>query len=194
MRARKGFTLVEVALAVAVGLIIIGGAVLGYNAVKDNASNANARNRVLSAVAMVEEFASANAGRFPTSAAAGGPVSSMWATRRATDASASPWGGLAGVGTGANDGVVEFAAANFGVAADPVGSDPAAVTTSSASIPTTITPGNSANLCYISNTSVATPWAAVVSHSTGAAIGVRSYAMGIHDKTGNPWWYCMGGK
>lgn len=193
-QGRKGFTLVEVALAVAVGLIIIGGAVLGYNAVKDNASNSNARNRVLSAVTMIEEFSAANGGRYPTSAAAGGPFSTMWAAKRPDDASASPWGGLAGAGTGANDGVVEFAAANFTVAADPVGSDPASVTTTTAAIPTTVAVANAANLCYISSTTTATPWAAIVTTSTGAAVGVKNYAVGIHDKLGTPWWDAKGGK
>src|SRR4051812_2125246 len=89
-KARKGFTLVEVALAVAVGLIIIGGAVLGYNAVKDNASNSNARDRVLTAVSMVEEYASANGGRYPS---AGTTFTTMWKSKRPDDYNSSPWGG-----------------------------------------------------------------------------------------------------
>ena len=196
MKTRKGFTLVEVALAVAVGLIIIGGAVLGYNAVKDNASNSNARNRVLSAVTMIEEYSAANGGQYPVSAAAGtGPFTTMWVAKRADDKAASPWGGASGGVTvnAANTGVTEVAASNFGTdtaanaalaatAASLLGyTDGAAVATA-------------ATMQYASSTTAATPWAKVVATSTSSDTTVKNYAVGIADKTGDPWWDVKGGK
>ncbi|MDB5096148.1 MAG: hypothetical protein JWM80_569, partial [Cyanobacteria bacterium RYN_339] len=112
-KTRKGFTLVEVALAVAVGLIIIGGAVLGYNAVKDNASNSNARDRVLTAVSMVEEYASANGGKYPTAGA--NTFTTMWKTKRPDDYNSSPWGGA----TAGLNGVDEATTAITGAASAP---------------------------------------------------------------------------
>lgn len=189
-RGRKGFTLVEVALAVAVGLIIIGGAVLGYNAVKDNASNSNARNRVLSGVTMIEEYAAANGGRYPASAVGTGSFSTMWSAKRPDDKNLSPWGGTCGAGTGAGTlaacGVSEFAPVDFGSTAAP--------TAASAAIVTTTVVGNAANLCYVTPSAAANPWGAVTATSTSSLVTVKNYALGIYDKEGIPWWDCKGGK
>jgi len=194
MKTRKGFTLVEVALAVAVGLIIIGGAVLGYNAVKDNASNSNARNRVLSAVTMIEEYSAANGGLYPASAAAGtGPFTTMWVAKRSDDKAISPWGGASGGVTvnSANTGVTEVAPSNFGSA------DSAAATAATAGL-LGYTDGaavaTAATMQYASSTTAATPWAKVVATSTSSDTNVKNYAVGIADKTGDPWWDVKGGK
>lgn len=194
MKTRKGFTLVEVALAVAVGLIIIGGAVLGYNAVKDNASNSNARNRVLSAVTMIEEYSAANGGQYPTSAAAGtGPFTTMWMAKRPDDRALSPWGGASGGTTvgGVNSGVTEVAAADFGFATS-------ALATAGASGMLGFTDGpavaTNASMLYVSSSAAATPWGKVNATSTSSDTTVKNYAVGIADKTGDPWWDVKGGK
>jgi prepilin-type N-terminal cleavage/methylation domain-containing protein len=184
IKTRKGFTLVEVALAVAVGLIIIGGAVLGYNAVKDNASNSNARNRVLSAVTMIEEYSAANAGQYPASVAAGtGPFSTMWQAKRPDDKALSPWGGATGNTT---SGVSESAPVAFEATA------PAAAT---ASVAGAFTAGATlaANMLYVTP-STADKFAAITATSTSSLSQVKNYAIGIADKAGTPWWDAKGGK
>ncbi len=185
IKTRKGFTLVEVALAVAVGLIIIGGAVLGYNAVKDNASNSNARNRVLSAVTMIEEYSAANAGQYPASAAAGGPFSTMWQAKRPDDKALSPWGGTTG---NAVTGVLESAPVDFGNAT--------AVATETAAVQTAYTAGATlaANMLFVTPSVAANKFAGVTSQSTSSVVGVKNYVVGIADKAGTPWWDAKGGK
>lgn len=191
VKGRKGFTLVEVALAVAVGLIIIGGAVLGYNAVKDNASNSNARNRVLSGVTMVEEYAAANGGQFPDSAdaaGAGGSFTTMWGKKRPDDKATSPWGGT----TGAPDGVDEADEAP----AEELTADAAA--SGAAVIADGIATGVDAvaNMNYLSLTKGAAneEWAALTAGSTASKVTFKNYAVGIADKNGNTWWDVKGGK
>ena len=182
IRSRKGFTRVEVALAVAVGLIIIGGAVLGYNAVKDNASNSNARNRVLSAVTMIEEYSAANGGKYPASLAAGGPFTTMWGAKRPDDKALSPWGGA----TGAANGVTELTAMTFG--------DTTAQTTNTEDFTEATGIGQAANLLYVSDSGAGAPFCGITATSTSSAFGVKNYAIGIYDKAGTPWWDVKGGK
>lgn len=190
-KGRKGFTLVEVALAVAVGLIIIGGAVLGYNAVKDNASNSNARNRVLSGVTMVEEYAAANGGRYPASVAgasgaAGGSFSTMWKAKRTDDFNLSPWGGETG---DVSDGVTEVGP-TAAAAADASGA--AAIELAHG-----ITAGGAeaANMNYVSLTRAgANTWSAITAGSTSSKTTFKNYALGIADKNGNAFWDVKGGK
>lgn len=185
-KARKGFTLVEVALAVAVGLIIIGGAVLGYNAVKDNAANSNARDRVLTAVSMVEEYASANGGKYPN--AGSSTFTTMWKNKRPDDYNTSPWGGLAG---GAN-GVDEASTAFPGTSASPTA---ATVTGAVTGIGTynTADVTKAADMIYM-QISTASPWAGITAYSTSSVQAVKNYAVGIFDKNGQPWWDVKGGK
>ena len=188
-KGRKGFTLVEVALAVAVGLIIIGGAVLGYNAVKDNASNSNARNRVLSGVTMVEEYAAANGGRYPDSVAAGtGAFTTMWKAKRADDYNLSPWGGETG---DAVDGVDE---ANE-MAANAVDASAAAGVTELAH-GLGGTAAGAANMNYVSPSRGASneTWSMITADSTMSNTTFKNYALGIADKNGNAFWDVKGGK
>lgn len=186
LKARKGFTLVEVALAVAVGLIIIGGAVLGYNAVKDNAANSNARDRVLTAVSMVEEYASANGGRYPS--AGGNTFITMWKSKRPDDYNASPWGGTTAGTNGADEATTAFAGST---AAPSV----ATVTTAVTGIGTvgTADTNKAADMIYMP-VAAAAPWASITAFSTASATAVKNYAVGIFDKNGQPWWDVKGGK
>ena len=185
IKTRNGFTLVEVALAVAVGLIIIGGAVLGYNAVKDNASNSNARRRVLSAVTMIEEFSAANSGQYPASVALGGAFSTMWQAKRPDDKALSPWGGTTGNVT---TGVAESAPVDFGGTAVAT-TQTALVQNAFATAPTL-----AANMLYVTPSVAANRFAGVTSQSTSSVISIKNYAVGIADKAGTPWWDAKGGK
>jgi len=203
LNARKGFTLVEVALAVAVGLIIIGGAVLGYNAVKDNASNSNARDRVLTAVSMVEEYASANGGRYPAAAtgvqtsAYAGTFTTMWKNKRPDDYTSSPWGGQAGNTSYGVDELTQAAPGaglTGGSTISPTAVTPAAVTSSVAGLMSaSAVPGQAADMMYMGiNTSA--PWAGINAYSTSSFTAVKNYAVGIFDKNGVAWWDVKGGK
>lgn len=183
---RPGFTLVEVALAVAVGLIVIGGAVLGYNSVKDNVNNANARQRVMFAYAIVEEYASANGGRYPVSKQVNGTFQQLWAAKRPEDKANNPWGGPTGDPV---DGAVEVDACDFSA-----GSREAAMSLTE-TMPTllgapldAVSAANAGNLSYVSATSTENPWACVREDSSKSIKAVKNFVVGICGKDGTPYW------
>ncbi|MEB3285179.1 MAG: prepilin-type N-terminal cleavage/methylation domain-containing protein [Candidatus Sericytochromatia bacterium] len=183
---RQGFTLVEVALAVAVGLIVIGGAVLGYNSVKENANNSNARQRVLSALTIVEEYSSANGGRYPASTVTNGTFQQLWASKRPDDKNLNPWGGATG---DSDDGAIELAAADFGGASEAaVASETTTTTALLASPLDETTAANAGNLVYVSATNASTPWAAVRKSSTVTTLAAKNFVIGICGKDGTPYW------
>lgn len=190
-KGRKGFTLVEVALAVAVGLIVIGGAIVGFNSVRENAQNSAARQKVDAAVAIVESVAASNNQMYPASNPAttntttnigDGILSQTWVKQR-QDFGANPWGGPTG---DVNDGVTEIAPAAFGTATQ--------LTTPGATASVTMggaVPANAGNLIYQSATG--TQWGTVTDASIGQNKVVKGYVVSIYDKTGTPW-YANGGK
>lgn len=182
--ARRGFTLVEVALAVAVGLIIIGGAVLGYGAVKNNASNANARDKILGAQSVVEEYASSNGGNYPASVAAGGQFSTMWSKKRPDDYALSPWGGPAGA-----SGVYEIAPITGGTSPSASGS----TTPVPATAPVANSTTNQSDIIYGSFTSAGL-FGNIQAFSTSAYVPVKGYFVSIFDQNGNALWDVKGGK
>jgi prepilin-type N-terminal cleavage/methylation domain-containing protein len=177
-RARAGFTLVEVALAVAVGLIIIGGAVAGYGAVKDNAASSAARERVNLAGGMIAEFSAANNGLYPPSVAGanGGSFTAMWKAKRPDDYNTSPWGGQTG---DANDGVDELAPISNGT------NDPATAPDDTALA--SVNGAQAANLIYASiNNSY---YAKFQQASNPDAYLAKGYVLSIYDRTGAPWFH-----
>ena len=186
-KGRKGFTLVEVALAVAVGLIIIGGAVLGYNAVKDNASNSNARNKVLAAVSVAEEFSSSNNGMYPSRV----QFPTIWGVKRTDDALISPWGGQVGFNAQATNGVTVTGADIVGAYADET-----AARAGADSHGLTADPAAAGSIIYSPvTTTAAGPWAAVTNNSTTTVVGVRGFVTGIYSKDGaTVFWDVKGGK
>jgi type II secretory pathway pseudopilin PulG len=177
----QGFTLVEVALAVAVGLIVIGGAVLGYNAVKDNAANANARERLLDAVTIVEEYASVNAGQYPI----GGrdDFTRMWKRKHPDDYNSSPWGGSTGASGGVNEGHPTVIGGADATTATTLGA------LAGVGSPGTGVPGQAADLSYVD----ASGWVSVTAASVASNVTVKNYLIGIFDKNGMPWWDVKGG-
>ena len=177
-RARAGFTLVEVALTVAVGLIILGGAVMGYNAVKDSAASANARRKVDLAGATVVEYAAANFGRYPTSVpgATGGEYSAMWVRKRPEDFNASPWGGQTG---DTADGVIELAPVTDGT------TDPATAPDKSGLLLTDDT--QAANIIYVQI--VGATYARFKPLSSSDLSLSKGFVISIHDRLGQPWFH-----
>lgn len=83
-----GFTLIEVSLAIVIGIIVLGGAITLYNQVKISAGNSEAKSRALSLGTLAEEYA-ARSNNFPDVA----QINSMWKARRPDDANKNPWGG-----------------------------------------------------------------------------------------------------
>jgi prepilin-type N-terminal cleavage/methylation domain-containing protein len=182
-RSRKGFTLVEVALAVAVGLIVIGGAIVGFNSVRENAQNSGARERIDAAVALIENMAAANNQLYPTSnAASHSGFGATWKAQR-PDYNTNPWGGRNA--NAAGDGVTEWTAASFGGMTQAA---PGLLT----AVAATATDG-AGNLIYRSATA-AGPWGHVTDASDNADKVVRSYFVSLYDKAGTPFWYVKGGR
>lgn len=179
--ARKGFTLVEVALAIAVGLIIIAGAVIMYNATKDMAASSNARERVNKANILVVEYASANNGNYPPSATAGGQFSTMWKAKNPDDYNTSPWGGVTG---DANTGVSELAPIANGTL------DPASAPDHAADLAQD--PTKAANLIYVQIQG--NRFAKLQQFSNPTATTAKGYAVSIYDRTGTPWFHLVYGQ
>lgn len=200
-KGRKGFTLVEVALAVAVGLIVIGGAIVGFNAVRENASNSSARQKVDAAVGIVENIAASRNQIYPTSGVLADGVTAgdsifatTWKAQR-PDWNANPWGGLNTDSAPTGNGVTEFPAASFGQA-NQAAAD--ALAAASVTAPAAGATDGAGNLIY--QTALATgPWGRVADSETGVGAlatlkTVKGYYIALYDKGGNPFWYTKGGK
>ena len=56
----RGFTLIEVTLAIVIGIIMIAGATLIYNQAKTSAGNSRAQAKVVALQQLVEEYAAQN--------------------------------------------------------------------------------------------------------------------------------------
>ncbi len=88
----RGFTLIEVTLAIVIGVIMIAGATLLYNQSKISSGNSRAQAKVLALQQLVEEYAANNAGTYPTIES----VRSLFKRKRPDDYLKSPWGGQIG--------------------------------------------------------------------------------------------------
>jgi prepilin-type N-terminal cleavage/methylation domain-containing protein len=186
-KGRKGFTLVEVALAVAVGLIVIGGAIVGFNAVRENASNSAARQKVDAAVGIVENIAASSNQIYPASTADDtGRFSLTWKAQR-PDFNANPWGGI---NADPVDGVTEIAAGDFGA-----NTETAAAAATPLTAPAVAGTVGAGNLIYRS-ASGAQPWGVAADIESGTATNkvVKGYVLSLYNKSGAPFWYVKGGK
>ena len=89
---QQGFTLIEVSLAIVIGVVILAGGISLYNQTKLSAGNSKAQERVLALASLAEEMMGSNPGQtYPTLA----NLSTLWSQRRPDDKWASPWGGNA---------------------------------------------------------------------------------------------------
>lgn len=89
-RRREGFTLIEVTLAIVIGVIMIAGAVLIYNQAKTSAGNTRAITKVHSIQACVENFMANSSGSTPDIVT----LRALWKRQRPDDWGKSPWGGV----------------------------------------------------------------------------------------------------
>jgi prepilin-type N-terminal cleavage/methylation domain-containing protein len=92
-RKKKGFTLIEVTLAIVIGIVMIAGATLIYNQAKNSAGNSRASSKVVALQQVIEEFAAQNQGIYPTSLR---DINDLWIRKRPDDWNKSPWGGVIG--------------------------------------------------------------------------------------------------
>ena len=184
MRVRRvGFTLVEVALAVAVGLIIVGGAVLTYQTLRHHASDLLAHDRLTVLQTCAEEYAAANAGVYPT--ASRGDLARMWSRQRPDDKNQNPWGGT----TLNASGVIERGPATGGTSSSAAASFD---TTAGFPIGTSV-PAQRGMMMYVSATN-AGPWIGATISETGTWTPVKGYAVATFDAEGMPYWDVKGGK
>jgi prepilin-type N-terminal cleavage/methylation domain-containing protein len=180
-KSQQGFTLVEVALAIAVGLIVIAGAVIGYNQTKDAAANSTARERVNQASAFVAEYSAANGGNYPVSVPGGaGSFTTMWQRKEPDDYNSSPWGGQ----TGDPLGVVEMSPITNGTL------DPAVAPNHASDL--VLDNSKAASLIYVSIQG--NRFSNLQQFSNPTAVSAKGYAVSIYDRVGNPWFHLVTGK
>ncbi|HEY9854647.1 MAG TPA: type II secretion system protein, partial [Stenomitos sp.] len=70
-KAQKGFTLIEVSLAIVIGVIVLAGAITLYNQSKVSAGNSKAQEKALALASIVEELAASNNMAYPAYTSAG---------------------------------------------------------------------------------------------------------------------------
>ncbi|MNX60207.1 hypothetical protein D3C86_911090 [compost metagenome] len=92
----SGFTLIEVSLAVVIGVMVLAGAVALYNQARFSAASTRANEKTMALQMLVEELAASSGGAYP-------PVPTVyhaWVQRRPDDHNKSPWGGDLGTDSG----------------------------------------------------------------------------------------------
>jgi type II secretory pathway pseudopilin PulG len=89
----KGFTLIEVTLAIVIGIVMIAGATLIYNQARTSSGNSRAQTKVTALQQLVEEYAAQNQGSYMTNL---NDVNVLLNRKRPDDWSKSPWGGQIG--------------------------------------------------------------------------------------------------
>lgn len=176
---RPGFTLLEVALAAAVGILLTYGIIFNYQARKASAGDAVAHDRVMAAAAMLEGYVAAK-GSLPPSGS--GEVARTWAAAHPDEKGASPWGGPTGDPL---VGMVEDAPLAAG----------SADATSAPDVTGAIArnPARQSDLLYLT-TAGSGKWVSITSRANPSAIACKGYVIGIYDRDGNPWQWVVGGK
>lgn len=164
-QSSQGFTLIEVALSIALGILIVIAAAIGYNAVRQGAAEREARNRLNAMKAVIEQFAAANRGNVPAVT----QLQQMWSARRPEDASMSPWGGIALAGTPTSAGITAKTFTN----------------TSAVDIP------SGGAIGYVSFT--VTGATGIYDMGADLTVSRRNYAIFYHDKSGQYPYYVTGG-
>lgn len=162
----SGFTLIEVTLAIVIGVVVIAGATVLYNQAKNSAANTAAQNKVNAAAATIEEFSAKNFGKYPTSA----QFTTIWQRNRPDDYGSSPWGGPTGTAAGVKTSVTW------------------------AALPTTQTAATAADAGVIAYVAGTTTPADLFDMQREATISVRNYALWIYNDKGVGPNFSVGGK
>lgn len=176
---RPGFTLLEVALAAIVGILVIYGALESYEQRKQSAGDAIARERVTNALGTVASYTATN-GKIPASGT--NQFANAWSALHPDEKSQSPWGGSTGDPT-------------LGVSEDSplsVGSlDPAAAPDVTSTLATN--GARQSNLYYVSLQNTAN-YVSVTPRNAPVTTTCKSFVLSIYDASGNPWLTVVGGK
>lgn len=99
-RTERGFTLIEVTLAIVMGIFVVTGSILMYRQALLSAGNVKAQDKTSALAVIIEEFA-VRTGRYPTH----DQLRKHW-TKHRDDALLSPWGGSLGAnGLGGAQGI-----------------------------------------------------------------------------------------
>lgn len=191
-KQKRGFTLIEVTLAIVIGIIMIAGATLIYNQAKTSAGNSRAQAKVVALQQLVEEYAAQNQGIYPDRL---NDVNALWTRKRPDDWNKSPWGGLIGSSFTAaawNGGVVNNSngtAMNFSAAA----STSAATHGNNVAANTTGVQGLVGGLVYDYDGANGT-WTYAADIMTNSSVAVKGYAVYICDQQGRFPNFVVGGK
>lgn len=95
-RHEHGFTLIEVILAIVVGIIVLTFGMVTYDQIKVNAGNSKMQQKVLAVTTIVETF-NARTGRYPNARVWNNyEISTLYKAQRPDDYLMSPWGGQVG--------------------------------------------------------------------------------------------------
>lgn len=166
-------------MAVVVGILVIYGALISYEARKQSAGDSVARERVTAAMSTVAQYM-ATTGSPPTSGTM--VFANTWANLHPDEKQQSPWGGPTGDPT-------------LGVSEDPAiaagNRNQAQAPDITASVP--VNPARAGNLYYLS-TQDGLAYVTVTPPTTPLATAVKGYVLSIYDQQGNPWLCVVGGK
>lgn len=168
-KAQKGFTLIEVSLAIVIGVIVLAGAITLYNQSKVSAGNSKMQEKSLALAGLVEEMAAQANGVYPSATT----LKTRWEALR-DDALTSPYGGAI------TSSVATTSVYTWGATGSAAGVAGKVETT----------PGNAGLLFYTSGSGAAT----IFDVSAGAAKSYRGYALGGADNTGTSFAFVNGGK
>jgi len=100
-RPERGFTLIEVSLAIVIGLTILGGAVAIYNQARESVATGQMKEKVMTLGTVVEEI-TAQTGGNPDPYNDTNRLATKFMKARPDDYNRSPWGGTVGTAAQAN--------------------------------------------------------------------------------------------
>lgn len=92
MTNQRGFTIIEVTLAIVIGVVVLASSSALYQQVRESAGNAKAKDKVMRIAAVIETVGAENHGHYPKLA----ELQAAWYATTPNDLGSSPWGGLAG--------------------------------------------------------------------------------------------------
>ncbi len=196
-RKAKGFTLIEVTLAIVIGIIMVAGATLIYNQAKTSAGNSRAQAKVVALQQLAEEYAAMSQGIYPETVDI---IQALWQRKRPDDWNKSPWGGMVGTSfsNSTNAGGVMTLIAPQATADTGIGH------VASGSAATTVAKPDlvgglfyeygGADIWTYGNPTAAAPDAKVGDLMTNTQVTVRSFAVSIANQQGKFPNFIAGGK
>ncbi len=105
----KGFTLIEVSLAIVIGVVVLAGAIAMYNQVRESAATGKMKEKVMAAAMIIEEI-TVQTGSYPnpTVVEDQNRVIVKFKTARPDDCLMSPWGGQVAPDARPSNGILPY--------------------------------------------------------------------------------------